>query len=162
MRSVCTWPGCKRIVPGEETRCPPHKAKTEAYQRARQREAVPKRRERSPWQSLYNLTIWRKVLRPNQLAAVPFCERCAAMGKQTLATIVHHRIPHKGGRALFQDPANLASSCTHCHQAAEQAAEKRALRQSNMGGRVNSPDQGGETISHQHRIFARGKNGGGV
>ncbi len=86
------------------------------------------RYRKNEFRGWYNLKIWRGVLRPNQLAAVPWCEPCKRRGRVTRATVVNHRDPHKGDWEKFADPANLESSCKTCHDAAIQRAEGRGFR----------------------------------
>lgn len=57
------------------------------------------------------------------LAVYGSCARCGAK-----ATVVDHRIPHKGNDALFWDRSNWQPLCTHCHSSHKQAAERRAPR----------------------------------
>ena len=74
---------------------------------------------------LYSLPVWRKQLRPAQLAAEPLCRFCAAKGKTTAATVVDHIKPHRGCMHTFVDPANLQSLCKPCHDSQKQADEAR-------------------------------------
>ena len=40
------------------------------------------------------------------------------------ATVVHHRIAHKGDWQLFIDPENLESVCKPCHDSEAQQQER--------------------------------------
>lgn len=72
----------------------------------------------------YDLAPWRRA-RKLQLLHQPKCERHLARGKLVFATIVNHRIPHRGNRDLFLDPDNLESVCKDCHDGVIQKEEKR-------------------------------------
>lgn len=65
---------------------------------------------------------WDKA-RAAFLAVYSSCARCGAN-----ATVVDHRIPHKGDDALFWDRRNWQPLCSHCHNSHKQAAERRAPR----------------------------------
>lgn len=95
--------------------------------RARQREHDAKRRASSPWRSWYSRPEWTKQARPAQLSRQPYCERCLRQGLKVKATVVNHRIPHRGNWALFIDPSNHESTCKPCHDSAIQREEKRGL-----------------------------------
>jgi len=70
---------------------------------------------------------WQKA-RATFLANRPRCERvtngtpCGA-----LATVVHHKVPHKGDPALFWNTANWSPRCKLCHDSGEQGDEKRGF-----------------------------------
>lgn len=75
---------------------------------------------------LYNLSAWchkTTGLRARQLAKQPWCEMHLATGKHVVATIVDHKVPHKGEEALFFDPDNLQSLCKPCHDRHKQKQE---------------------------------------
>ncbi|MCF3933289.1 HNH endonuclease [Acuticoccus sp. M5D2P5] len=82
------------------------------------------RREAKPWRRWYKRAAWLR-LRALQLSEVPLCERHAAAGDVVLATVVNHRVPHRGDWALFTDRANHESLCESCHNAVAQAEEAR-------------------------------------
>ena len=89
------------------------------------------RRVSAQWHGWYNLPVWTKQLRPDQLMREPFCRECARHGKRVQATVVDHITPFRGDWALFIDPANHESLCETCHNrktALEMAAEKRQNR----------------------------------
>ena len=64
---------------------------------------------------------WQKA-RFEYLASHPNCVRC---GKP--ATVVNHKIPHKGDRKLFWQKSNWEPVCKSCHDGPIQSAERRAL-----------------------------------
>ncbi len=49
------------------------------------------------------------------LKANPLCVECESKGKITLATEVHHSVPHRGDMALFWDKSRWVSICKSCH-----------------------------------------------
>lgn len=88
------------------------------------------RARRSPearaWRKWYKTAAWQR-LRGAQLAKHPLCQcpHCQE-GKQrtTTATVVDHKIPHKGDRRLFFDSKNLRSMSKPCHDAFKQSQER--------------------------------------
>ena len=72
---------------------------------------------------LYDSVRWRKR-RKRQLTSELLCERCHARGKIVLATVAHHRVPHKGNPELFWN-GELSSLCKACHDGEAQQQEKR-------------------------------------
>lgn len=65
---------------------------------------------------------WDKA-RAGFLAAHPRCRYC---GKA--ATVVDHKTPHKGDKALFWDRNNWQALCAPCHNGAKQREERRNKR----------------------------------
>lgn len=59
-------------------------------------------------------TLWRRA-RAAQLAASPLCADCLAIGMDTAATQVHHRVKRADDMSLAFDPDNLVSLCASCH-----------------------------------------------
>lgn len=57
---------------------------------------------------------WRKT-RAAHLAAEPLCRECKRNGQTVAASVVDHIVPHRGDRALFDDPTNRQSLCATCH-----------------------------------------------
>lgn len=57
---------------------------------------------------------WQKA-RERHLQAHPLCIECEREGCVTAATVVDHRIPHRGDQALFWDESNWDSLCTTHH-----------------------------------------------
>ena len=84
----CRYPGCGRLV--SSGYCPEHKPLKAA------------RRVSAQWHGWYNLPVWTKQLRPNQLMREPFCRECARHGKRVQATVVDHITPFRGDWALFR------------------------------------------------------------
>lgn len=65
---------------------------------------------------------WRKA-RATYLSAHPHCCYCARDGRVTAATVVDHKVPHKGNQALFWDVRNWQPLCIPCHSSAKQREE---------------------------------------
>jgi len=57
---------------------------------------------------------WQQY-RATYLPEHPLCESCKAYGYITPSVVVDHIIPHKGDKALFDDPANHQALCKECH-----------------------------------------------
>ena len=72
--------------------------------------------------SLYD-AWWRKA-RAAFIAANPFCVMCAREGRDALAGVVDHIVPHKGNVALFRDPSNWQGLCLTCHNSSKQSQER--------------------------------------
>ncbi|WP_374307213.1 HNH endonuclease [Methylocella sp.] len=70
---------------------------------------------------------WRKA-RLVFLAAHPLCAWCEAKGRVTAASVVHHRVAHRGDAALFWDEANWEALCAPCHDVDAQREEARGVR----------------------------------
>lgn len=81
-------------------------------------------KEAEAWRGLYNLAAW-KAARKVQLHRQPLCELCLKMGHTKPATVVNHRIPHKGEWTLFTDPKNHQSVCKPHHDSTIQGDERR-------------------------------------
>jgi len=84
----------------------------------------PRSAEAEAYRRWYSRKAW-KVARQAQLARQPLCERCQQTGRITAATVVNHRIPHKGDWSLFIDPDNHESLCAPHHDALVQREEAR-------------------------------------
>lgn len=55
----------------------------------------------------------------------PLCSFCLLRGEVVAATVVDHKIPHRGCEKLFWDKNNWQSLCQCCHDSTKQAIEKR-------------------------------------
>lgn len=68
---------------------------------------------------------WQKArarfLRQNQL-----CLMCKAAGRVTEATVVDHKIPHRGDQVLFWDETNWQPLCVTHHSSEKQRQENAA------------------------------------
>lgn len=58
---------------------------------------------------------------------VPWCEPCKVMGRVSRATVVNHKVPHRGDARLFWY-GELESTCKQCHDQAIQRAEGEGFR----------------------------------
>ena len=84
---------------------------------------------------------WQKASKAF-LDANPFCFRCERQGRLRAATIVNHRIPHRGDLQLFWDRTNWESSCKPCHDGPTQAEER--------SGMVKGTDASGRPLDPAH------------
>jgi len=76
------------------------------------------------------------------LAANPLCVFCARVGRVEAATVVDHKIPHKGDYKLFWDRDNWQGLCKQCHDRHKQALEK--------SGRYSGCDLDGNPVDENH------------
>lgn len=67
---------------------------------------------------------WQKA-REGFLRSHPLCIRCQAEGRVEAATVVDHRVPHRGDQALFWDRSNWQSLCTTHHSRDKQREEQQ-------------------------------------
>lgn len=106
--------------------CKPYRATGAAFVVVTRSKRKYDERSRAPWRNWYKLKSWFN-LRDRQLGRQPLCERHKERGKYVAATVVHHKVPHRGDRALFIDPDNLESLCKACHDGEAQQQEKRGF-----------------------------------
>lgn len=95
----CAWPACPALVRGH-----PH---CEAHTKANEA------RRGTAHQRGYDAR-WRKA-RLEYLARNPLCAKCTDEGHVTAATVVDHRVAHKGDQQLFWDESNWQPSCKPHH-----------------------------------------------
>ncbi|QQN73943.1 HNH endonuclease signature motif containing protein [Croceicoccus sp. YJ47] len=70
----------------------------------------------------------------------PLCERCEADGRVEAATVVNHRIPHKGNMKLFWDRSNWEATCKRHHDSDIQREERSGVVKGNgRDGRPTDP-----------------------
>lgn len=81
---------------------------------------------RSAWHHLYLTQRWVKG-RLLYLARHPLCAYCEARGLVKAATVVDHKVPHKGDERLFFDESNWQGLCEDCHNSVKQAEEHGRL-----------------------------------
>ena len=96
----CKHPGCPALVPYGTRYCEKHKP-------------LHPEENRSASKLGYN-SRWQKV-RKQYLDAHPLCVYCLAEGRYVRATVVDHKIPHRGDPKLFWDTGNWQSLCKPCH-----------------------------------------------
>lgn len=65
-----------------------------------------------------------QIARTGFLNQHPLCARCETEGRVSPATVVHHKIAHKGDKSLFWDRSNWEAVCQPCHDGPIQAAER--------------------------------------
>jgi 5-methylcytosine-specific restriction endonuclease McrA len=65
---------------------------------------------------------WQKA-REDYLAKHPLCVYCEREGRVTLATVVDHKVPHRGDMKLFWDSNNWQSLCATHHSRDKQREE---------------------------------------
>lgn len=96
---------------------------------------------RSEYHHLYNLSAWRRRLRPQHLEREPLCRACLQRGivndgsltsagehqtnPRRRFLVVDHLVPHRGDKALFLDPGNLQTLCPDDHDQNKQRLETR-------------------------------------
>ena len=83
----------------------------------------PNRSNLRPARDQYGLSRWRRA-RLGHLRSHPLCEHCKSAGKLTSASLVDHRIPHRGDLELFWDRSNWQSLCKACHDGWKQRQER--------------------------------------
>lgn len=65
---------------------------------------------------------WQQA-RAGYLRSHPLCVMCQAEGAVNAATVVDHKIPHRGDQALFWDRGNWQSLCATHHSRDKQREE---------------------------------------
>lgn len=109
----CVHPGCNELVNG--SRCSRH-----AKQLDRSRGTARGRGYTHDWEKER-----AEFLRQNPWCAIKG-SRCSKR-----ATVVDHRIPHRGDMKLFWDRLNWQPACKPCHDSDKQREEKRAAAPNN-------------------------------
>jgi 5-methylcytosine-specific restriction protein A len=100
-KKPCAYPGCPKLTDGRY--CDEHaKAEARRYNRY----------GRDPESARRYGRTWKKV-RAAFLAAHPLCEMCAAEGRLTPATLVHHKVRLTDGGT--GETENLQALCAECH-----------------------------------------------
>ena len=98
----------------------------------RQRQYERERRATST-RRLYRTAAWR-ALRAAQLEA---CCNCQHPGCRRAATVVDHKVAHRGSNSLFFDPGNLQSLCKRHH-------DSKTARYDGGFGRARATSDGDE------------------
>ncbi|KDD10022.1 HNH endonuclease [Bordetella bronchiseptica] len=65
---------------------------------------------------------WQQA-RAAYLREHPLCCFCVRGGRDVIATVVDHIIPHRGDKALFWDRSNWQGLCVPCHSGTKQRQE---------------------------------------
>lgn len=114
----CPVNGCPELV--VKGRCEAHTAEQERGRR--QSETWRKvRGARGGQVDIYTTSRWREA-RARFLAKHPLCVTCEREGRVEAASMVDHRIPHRGDMALFWDTNNWDPLCA-THHGRKTAAE---------------------------------------
>lgn len=99
---LCKHPGCPELVDVGKGYCEKHKPLHPEYTRS-----AAKRGYNSKWQRV----------RKRYLEAHPLCVMCMAENppRYEKATVVDHKIPHRGDQKLFWDESNWQPLCKRHH-----------------------------------------------
>lgn len=65
---------------------------------------------------------WQKA-REGHLRSNPLCVMCQEQGRVTVATVVDHKVPHRGDQKLFWCRSNWQSLCSTHHSRDKQREE---------------------------------------
>ena len=96
-----------------------------------QRESAAKRGYGHKWQKAR--AVW--------LEQHPLCVMHAELGRVVLATVVDHKVPHRGDQALFWDRKNWQGLCKQCHDAHKQRQENGGTSAGcNLAGMPTDPN----------------------
>lgn len=109
----CRHPGCKALVRGVAYCDAHHKEVQKQYDDRRGSSAA--RGYNSRWQKARHTFLSRH----------PLCCMCSAEGRVVPATVVDHKIPHRGDQQLFWDTSNWQPLCKRHHDSTKQAEERR-------------------------------------
>lgn len=69
--------------------------------------------EAARYRRMYKTARWRRI-RERQLMEQPLCQWCLESEVVTVATEVHHAIPHRGSEDIFWN-GPFVSTCKPCH-----------------------------------------------
>lgn len=75
---------------------------------------------------------WQRA-RLRHLRDYPCCVMCQAEGFVRTATVVDHKVPHRGDYELFWDETNWQSLCASHHSADKQAEERSGRKKRAIG-----------------------------
>lgn len=79
-------------------------------------------------QRLYDNQRWRRIAK-RHLNLYPLCVPCSQSGRDTGATIVHHKVAHHNDPMLFWAEDNLESVCASCHSGTKRIKENQGYSQ---------------------------------
>jgi 5-methylcytosine-specific restriction endonuclease McrA len=93
------------------------------------RTGKPDRRspEAQAYRHWYWTARWRRTAK-RFLREHPLCCYCEQEGRVTAATVVDHKIPHRGNIALFWDEANWQPMCRPHHDGAKAREERGSVQ----------------------------------
>ncbi len=107
----CRHPGCGALVRDGSGRCPKHLEQKQQADKKNQQQ-YDKARGTSAMRGYGGR--WEKA-RATYLCSHPLCVSCKVQGRLEPATVVDHKIPHKGDQGLFWSEENWQSLCKPCH-----------------------------------------------
>lgn len=96
----CRHPGCPALVPHGQKYCDKHKPLHPEDVRSANSRGYGKE--------------WQRASK-RYLEAHPLCVECQRQGVFKQATVVDHKIPHRGDRKLFWDESNWQPLCKRHH-----------------------------------------------
>lgn len=96
----CKHPGCSRLISYGTVYCEVHALEHRSDVKTTKEKGYDNR--------------WRKA-RNRFLKKHPLCVRCLVEQKLVKATVVDHKIPHRGDKILFWDESNWQALCKQCH-----------------------------------------------
>ncbi|MFP3554226.1 HNH endonuclease [Paraburkholderia sp. SIMBA_049] len=105
-RRPCRHPGCPTLVTARHGLCPDH-LRTARRRTDEQRGTAAERGYGARWRAAREA-----YLRQHPLCQ---CDECTAQGRLLPASVVDHRIPHRGDKRLFWDQSNWQSMSKTCH-----------------------------------------------
>ena len=76
------------------------------------------------WRRWYKTADWQRLRWSILVRDLFTCAMCKRIEADTSQLVADHKVPHRGDRTMFMDPANLQCLCKGCHDSAKQAAEK--------------------------------------
>lgn len=116
-RAICPHPGCGALTDGG---C------CERHRRQRQHEQDQRRGGANQRGYTYRWQVASKAfLARHPLCQCPDCDE--GRKRVSLATVVDHKIPHKGDQTLFWDESNWQAMAKQCHD------RKTALQDGGLG-----------------------------
>lgn len=101
-KKPCSYPRCPNLT--TERYCDQHKRET-AKRYDKERGTAAQRGYDARWRKARAVFLRRN----------PLCVECQKEGKLVQATVVDHRIPHKGNYEKFWDENNWQALCKLCH-----------------------------------------------
>jgi 5-methylcytosine-specific restriction enzyme A len=120
-KTICTGPGCNRLVEAGEVRCDKCKPK--------QHEGTSKNRPGDPF---YSSAAWIRVRNQKRLDD-PLCEECLKDGVCKPMSEVDHVLPRWEHPELALEPSNLQSLCKS-HHSRKTLHERREPMEQRTGG----------------------------
>jgi 5-methylcytosine-specific restriction protein A len=101
----CGYPGCGKLVRDGSSRCEKHPPRVDKRHVDQRRGTTSERGYGWAWQKA----------RAAFLSSHPLCAEHERQGRVVAASVVDHRIPHRGDQRLFWDRSNWQPLCKSCH-----------------------------------------------